>query len=254
MDLELDGRVGLVTGASAGIGVGVATVLAGEGMALALVARRGEALERVAGEIEQACGTRPRCYAGDVTDRAFLEDMVPRVAAEVGPVEVLVNNAGGSRPMDLDAPEEEWEGAFALNMHALRWLTALCLPAMMERGWGRVVNMTGTGSVEPPGINAAAAAKAAVHVWSKGLSRTVGRTGVTVNCVSPGRIWSEQILQRLHPSEEERARYADTEIPLGYFGDPVDIGYTVAFLASRRARYITGETLYVDGGMHRAAF
>lgn len=254
MDLGLEGRAGLVTGTSAGIGTGVARVLAAEGMALALVARRGEALERLADEVEAAGGARPSCYPGDVTDTAFLEWLVSRAESEVGPLDVLVNNAGGSRPMGLDAPEQQWQSAFELNFHAVRRLTSLCLPGMTARGWGRVVNVTGTGAIEPPGINAAGAAKAGVEVWAKGLSRVVGGTGVTVNCVSPGRITSEQVLERLHPDDEERARFAATQVPLGYFGDPMDMGYAVAFLVSERARYITGETLYVDGGMHRAAF
>jgi 3-oxoacyl-[acyl-carrier protein] reductase len=108
-----------------------------------------------------------------------------------------------------------------------------------------------TGSAEPSTVNAAVAAKAGVHAWAKGLSREIGRHGVTINCLAPGRIHSEQIDTRLHPTPESQAEFA-RNIPLGYFGDPGDVAFLVAFLCSPRARYITGERIHVDGGLHRA--
>src|SRR5438876_494131 len=101
------------------------------------------------------------------------------------------------------------------------------------------------------GTNAAGPAKAAVHAWAKALSRDVGRHGVTVNCLAPGRIHSEQIDQRLHPTRESQEQFS-RQIPLGYFGDPSDMAYLVAFLCSPKARYISGERIHVDGGLHRA--
>ena len=119
------------------------------------------------------------------------------------------------------------------------------------RKFGRLVNISGT--MEPRGINAAVAAKAALHLWAKGLACEVAAEGVTVNTIQPGRINSEQILERLHPTPENRKAFIDANIPIGFFGEPEDMAYLIAFLASPLARYITGEVIHVDGGMHRFA-
>ena len=119
-----------------------------------------------------------------------------------------------------------------------------------RRNWGRIVDITG--SLEPRNINAANVAKAGVHIWSKGLASEVGKMGITVNCLGPGRIHSEQIDNRLHPAPQDQAQFAAANIPLGYFGDPDDVAYAVAFLCALKARYLTGQRMYVDGGMHRA--
>ena len=102
-------------------------------------------------------------------------------------------------------------------------------------------------------MNIASVAKAALHNWAKGLSRELAPDGITVNCLPPGRINSEQILERLHPTPENRRAFIDANIPVGYFGEPEDMAYLIAFLASPLARYITGEVIHVDGGMHRFA-
>jgi 3-oxoacyl-[acyl-carrier protein] reductase len=121
---------------------------------------------------------------------------------------------------------------------------------MMSRRWGRIINITG--STEPSGVNAANAAKAAVHAWAKGLSRKIGEHQITINSITPGRIHSEQIDQKLFPTRESQEAFARENIPLGYFGDPQDVAHLVVFLCSERARYITGQRICVDGGLHRA--
>lgn len=116
---------------------------------------------------------------------------------------------------------------------------------MQAKRWGRILNLSG--SMEPRSLNAATAAKAALHLWAKGLSCDVAAHGITVDTLAPGRIDSEQVRDRLHPTEESRRAFIDRYIPIGHFGEPEDL---VAFLASPRARYITGAVTPVDGGMH----
>jgi 3-oxoacyl-[acyl-carrier protein] reductase len=234
MDYELKGRTCLVTGASAGIGAGIVRLFAEQGAKVVAVARRVDRIERLPGVIP---------VAADLTRTADLD----RVAA-LGPVEILVNCAGGSRPTTPESGEDVWDEAFALNFTAVRKLTTALLPAMRKAGWGRIVDISG--SMEPRGLNAAIAAKAALHLWAKGLSCDIARDGVTLNTIQPGRIDSEQIREKLHPTEQSRAAFIERNIPIGRFGEPADIAHLVAFLASPAARYITGAVIPVDGGMH----
>lgn len=234
MDYELKGRTCLVTGASSGIGAGIVRLFSEQGAQVTAVARRVDRIERLPGVT---------AVGADVTSAAELD----RVAAR-GPVEILVNCAGGSRPTTPESGEDVWDEAFALNFTAVRKLTTALLPAMRQRHWGRIVNISG--SMEPRGLNAAIAAKGALHLWAKGLSCDVARDGVTLNTLQPGRIDSEQIREKLHPTEESRRSFIERNIPIGYFGEPADIAHLVAFLASPAARYITGAVIPVDGGMH----
>lgn len=248
MDLNLKGRTALVSGASTGIGVGVARVLAREGVRVVITARRHDLLEQIARQIEVTGTDRPIVTSGDVTDAGDVVRIAAEATAAVGTIDILVNCAGGSRPMRQDAPDADWDEAFGLNFTAARRLTQAVLPAMQARQWGRIVNISG--SMEPRSLNAASAAKAALHLWAKGLSCDVAAQDITVNTIPPGRINSEQILDKLHPAEEDRRAFIDRNIPIGYFGEPEDIGHLVAFLASPLARYITGAVIPVDGGMH----
>ena len=250
MDLQLDGRTALVTGASAGLGRGIARALAAEGVRLAVVARREELLETLAAEIEAAGRKRPAILVQDIMAADAASRIRDAAQAALGRVEILVNCAGGSRPLPLDAPEARWEEAMILNFTRQRQLTHAILPCMIERKWGRIINITGKS--EPEKLNAAFAAKAAMHSWAKGLSRDVGRLGITVNSIAPGRIISEQILRNYPP--EERRRFSETEIPVGEYGQPEDLAVLAVFLASPLARYITGTVIPVDGGLRRYSF
>ena len=250
MDLQLTGKVGVVTGASTGIGRAIARGLAAEGVELAVVARRRELLESLAQEIEAAGGPRPQIIALDLMEPDAAQRLADESLRLLGRAEILVNNAGGSRPLPIDAPESKWEEAMTLNFTRARQLTHALLPSMIEGKWGRIVNITGKS--EPEGLNASFAAKAAVHAWSKGLSREVGQYGITINCIPPGRIMSEQIERNYPP--EYRAEHAAAEIPVGRYGEPEELASLAVFLASPVARYITGAVLPVDGGLRRYSF
>lgn len=251
MDMKLDGKTCLVTGASIGIGRGIAKVMAAEGCRLAVLARRSGLLEELAAEIESAGHDRPLLIVEDLTQQGAMDSIHRKISDAFGPLDILVNNAGGSRPVKWDATEDEWHEGMLLNFDLVRRLTNRFVPGMQAQKWGRIINITGAN--EPPGVNIASAAKAALHNWAKGLSRELAADGITVNCLPPGRINSEQILNRLHPTEDNRRAFIDANIPIGYFGEPEDMAYLVAFLSSPLARYITGEVIHVDGGMHRFA-
>ena len=250
MDLELGGRVAIVTGASTGIGRGIAKALAAEGAQTVVIARRAHLLESLQHEIVDAGGKRPLAITADLYDRAAPARIGDQVLSEFGHADILVNDAGGSRKTTLDSSDDVWDESFAINFTAVRKMAHTFLPKMQERKWGRIINITG--SMEPRMFNAANAAKAGVHAWAKGLSRFVGKDGVTVNSLQPGRIHSEQIDQRVHPTPEDQEAFAKEHIPMGYFGEPEDMAHLAAFLCSSKARYITGQRIYVDGGLHHA--
>jgi 3-oxoacyl-[acyl-carrier protein] reductase len=245
MDLGIKGKCALVTGASMGIGRAAAVALAREGVKLAVAARRRNLLE----ELQKETGPLV------IIEQDFLAEEAPQRIADaaltgLGRVDILVNNAGGSRRFTLESNDEQWEEALTLNFRRHRQLTHLLVGQMMERKWGRIINVTGKS--EPEGLNGAFAAKAAMHSWAKGLSREVGRHGITVNSIPPGRIDSEQIRRNYSP--ERRAKEEREEIPVGEYGKPEDAAHLICFLASPLARYITGTVIPVDGGMRRYQF
>ena len=252
MDLGITGRVAVVTGASIGLGHAIARAMAAEGVHVVAVARRGDLLADLVSTITQAGGPRALAIEADVTARDTPSRVREQALEAFGQVDILVNNAGGSRPTTWDAPDEVWEESMTLNFHAGRRLAQALVPDMRAAGWGRIVNVTG--SSEPRDVNAASPAKAAVHAWAKGLSRMVAAGGITVNCIPPGRIDSEQVRERLHPTPESREAYIAEHVPAGRFGTPEELAALAVFLASEPARYITGQLVHVDGGTRRFAF
>lgn len=251
MDLRLNGKTALVTGASIGIGRAIAKGLAAEGVKLCIAARRRQLLEEVAREIVAAGSAAPHVVESDVLQDGAPQRLAHAALDGLGQIDILVNCAGGSRPpITIDAAEEEWDYAMTLNFVRVRQLTHAVLPGMIGRRWGRIINITGKS--EPERLIAATPAKAAVHAWSKGLSREVGKHGITVNCIPPGRIMSEQIRRKY--SKEYRAAQSANEIPVGRYGEPEELACLAVFLASPIARYITGTVMPVDGGLRRYAF
>jgi 3-oxoacyl-[acyl-carrier protein] reductase len=246
MDLQLKDRTALVTGASAGIGRAIARALAREGARLAITGRRRGELEGLATEVVAGGGAQPLIVVHDAMDEGYV-DAIEAGVKPLGPLAILVNNAGGSRAFGLEGTEAQWHEAMTLNFTRHRQLTHRLLPQMVAQKWGRVINITGKS--EPEGLNGAFCAKAALTAWAKGLSREVGRHGITVNCIPPGRIMSDQIRRNYTP--EYREWQSEHEIPVGRYGEPGELADLAVFLASPRASYITGAVLPVDGGLRR---
>ena len=251
MDLQLADKTALVTGASTGIGRGIALALATEGVRLAISARRVALLNEVADEIVSRGGHRPVVIASDLYAEDAATTLTDAAMVGLGSVDILVNNAGGSRSFtELHVGEDRWQEAMTLNFHRPRQVAQALLDQMIARNWGRIINITGKS--EPDHVNGAFCAKAGIHSWAKGLSRMVGKNGITVNCIPPGRIHSEQILRNYTP--EYRQWQCDNEIPMGRYGEPEDLANLVCFLSSPLASYITGAVIPVDGGLRRYQF
>lgn len=253
MDLQLGDKTALITGASAGIGYEAARTLAEEGVQTVVVARREANLQALAMRIESAGGKPPLVIVDDATQEGAATRIYERVTAELGRLDILINNLGQARPFDLDTPDGDWDEAFNLNFSTSRKLATAFLPGMQERKFGRIINLAST--LEPFGISGSHPSKAALVAWAKGLSRVVARDDVTVNCISPGILLTEQITEhffpRVFPTDEDQKRFVEEEIPAGHFGEPSDAAQLIAFLCSPKAHYITGQRICVDGGWYR---
>ena len=254
MDLQLSNKTALVTGASQGIGRATAKSLAAEGAQVAIAARRVELLNEVADEIAAMGHLRPIVIGHDIMTQDGPEELGAKALEALGTVDILVNSAGGSRKVDLYADIATWDEGMDMNFNTQRRLSHTLLPQMIERQWGRIITISGKNEPEkhPGKMNIAMSAKAALHAWSKGLSNEVAHHGITVNCLGPGKIMSEQI--RNNYSKERRRQYAEEEIPIGYIGEPEDMAVLATFLCSPLARYITGTLIPVDGSFRKYAF
>jgi 3-oxoacyl-[acyl-carrier protein] reductase len=247
VDLGLNGRTALVTGASSGLGLASAEALAAEGANVTMVARRRDVLEREADRIG-ALAVR-----GDVTNPRDLERAVERTLEAFGGVDVLVWNAGGPPAgTGRDVTPESLEAAVELMLTPAVRLVTLCLPHLERSRGGRILAITSLAAKEPTRHLALSnALRPAVTGWLKTLSSELGPSGITVNCVAPGRIATPRLeyLYPAGPSEDDLA-----EIPLRRWGQPNEFGDVVCFLASERARYVSGQTIVVDGGLQRFLF
>ena len=245
MDLGLKGRTALVCGASSGLALAAAEALAEEGANVTMFARRRDALEREADRIG-ALAVR-----GDVTLPQDLERAVEQTIEAFGGLDILVWNSGGPPAgKAVDVTPDSLEQAVELLMQPAVRLVRLCLPHLEQSEGGRIVAITSLAAKEPTAHLALSnAIRPGLVGWLKTLSREVGSSGVTVNCVAPGRIDTPRMTEvygESGPPAEEME-----QIPVGRLGTPREFGDVVCFLASARAAYISGTTVVVDGGMSR---
>jgi 3-oxoacyl-[acyl-carrier protein] reductase len=247
VDLGLKGRTAVVLGASSGLGLASAEALAAEGANITIFGRRRELLEREADRIG-ALAVR-----GDVTVPRDLELLVERTLAAFGGLDILVWNSGGPPPgTATQVTVESLERAVELLLIPPVMLLPLCLSHLERGGAGRIIAITSVAAIEPTdNLALSNVVRPGVIGWAKSLSRELGPRGITVNCVAPGRIATAR-LDQLYPEGPTPEQLAD--IPLQRWGTPQEFGDVVCFLASDRARYVSGQTLAVDGGLTRALF
>lgn len=260
MDLGLKGKVVLVTGASRGIGRAIALAFAEEGARLMLASRTEETLRSAAKDVEGR-GSEARTRVSDVTDPGQAEALVAAAHREYGRIDVLVNNAGGGLAKAFEAvSNEEWEQVVNLNFLSVVRLSRAVLPKMKEQGSGQIINIAAlSGRVPRLGQIASNAAKAAVINFTESLAAEVAPHGIRVNAVCPAAVlsdrWQERVTRYAKEHEvttEQAMAELAKAIPLRRFGRNEEVASVVVFLASERSGFITGESIFVDGGMGRS--
>jgi 3-oxoacyl-[acyl-carrier protein] reductase len=245
MDLALSGSVALVTGASKGIGRGIAEALAREGATVAVASRSKDRIEETAADI----GVEPFVY--DSTDLDAAPELVRTVEERLGPLDVLVTNTGGppAHPDALAFERAQWEDAYRALVLAPIALIEAAVPVMRERGFGRILNVSSTAVQEPiAALMLSNSHRAATLAAFKTLARQLASDGITLNTILTGRIATDRIVQNYGSIENGEAA-AREEVPAGRLGTVEELAAVAAFLCSGHASYVTGEAIRVDGGM-----
>jgi 3-oxoacyl-[acyl-carrier protein] reductase len=248
MDLGIEDKVALVMGASKGIGRAVASELAGEGARVAIASRSLENL----GPLAQEIGATP--FAHDSADLDGVPALVAAVGESLGPIEILVTNTGGppGNADPLAQEREAWEAAHRTLVLAPLELIRACVPAMRERGFGRIVNIASVSVREVmPALILSNSERAAALAAFKTIARNVAGAGITLNTILTGRISTDRLVELYGGDRASLEESARKEVPVGRLGSPEELAAAVAFLCSTRASYITGVALLVDGGLTR---
>ena len=258
MDLGIKGKLALITGGSRGLGRQSALALANEGVNVAICARGRETIDTTVDELK-AIGINATGYAADMGDESAPAELFNKVKNDMGEPDILVNNVGGSMgTSDVVASSiDDFNMVIDLNLWSALRMIKLVMPGMIDRGWGRIINISSIYGREAGGTAPYMTAKAAMIALSKHAALSSAKNGVTVNSVAPGSIlfpggtW-EKFQQNNTP--EAVAEFIDRNLPMGKFGWPEPIGATVAFLASNKADLITGACINVDGGQSHNLF
>jgi 3-oxoacyl-[acyl-carrier protein] reductase len=258
MDLGIKGKVALVTGGSRGLGRQSALALAAEGVNVAICARGEDRLNQTADEL-RATGVNVGAYVADLGDESGTAALTASVTEDLGPIEILVNNVGGSLGTSdlVTSSLDDFHMVMDANLWSAVAMMKLVVPGMQQRGWGRVINISSIFGREYGGTAPYMAAKAAMIAASKHTGMAVAKDGVTVNSVAPGSIlhkdgtWERFIESNTTEAVDE---FISRNLPMGKFGWPEPIGATVAFFASMQADLITGACLNVDGGQSHNLF
>ena len=247
-DNQTPAQVALVTGASRGIGAAIALELARQGYQVIGTATSDEGAAKISATLSAFAGCRGAKL--DVTDVAAGEALIDAIVKEQGGLQVLVNNAGITRDMlAMRLKDEDWDAVLDTNLKAVFRMSRAVIKPMMKQRYGRIISITSVvGASGNPGQANYAAAKAGVAGMTRALARELGSRSITVNCVAPGFI--ETDMTGSLPEAQQQALLG--QIPLGRLGKPAEIAHAVAFLASPRAGYVTGQELHVNGGMFMA--
>ncbi|UCD18418.1 MAG: SDR family oxidoreductase [Candidatus Zixiibacteriota bacterium] len=257
MDLELNGKTALVTGASSGLGFAAAQVLAEEGATLAINSRSEKNLRIAAEKIEVAAGSRPLTVAGDLAASETADRIVAQVSARLGTVDILVSNAGGPPAGTfLQHDKRIWRQAADLTLHSAIDLARAVIPAMQQKKWGRIVFITSVAVKQPvDNLIISNTLRAGLTGFAKSISNELASDGITINTVCPGYTMTERLkylaqylADQSGGTVEDVYRGWASEVPAGRLGRPEELAYLISFLASDRAAYITGTAIPVDGG------
>jgi 3-oxoacyl-[acyl-carrier protein] reductase len=261
MDLELKDKVAIVGGASKGLGRACAEVLAEEGAKVAVCSRTQVELEKVAQAIRDASGTDVVSLVGDLDKHETIRGLIAAAVERFGRLDILVNNSGGP-PLAraLSATEEQWATAVQRSLLFFARMSREAVPHMKRQGGGRIINILASTVYQPiPNLALSGATRMGVVAFAKSLADEVGRDGILVNNVCPGSIMSERMLSNVTARAKELGISLDdaiaqraAETAVGRVGDPRELAYLVAFLASGKSSYITGTTILVDGGLVRS--
>lgn len=252
MDLGIKGKIGLVTGGSRGLGKHAALSLGREGVIVAICGRTQETLDETVKELN-ALGTSALGVVADVGDVSTVDKLYQQVVDELGPIDILVNNVGGSRSREgiVGTSLDDFKATFDLNLFGGFQLMKLVIPHMQEQKWGRIINIASIYGRELGGNISYMSAKAALIGATKHTANALAKDGVLVNSIAPGSISHEggswERFQTNNPPEVVQS-FIEQNLPMGRFGWPESLGDLVAFLASERADLVTGACIVIDGG------
>lgn len=255
MDLRISGKVALVTGASSGLGEACALALASEGARIAVAARRKDELDRVAALAKQAGSPDARAFVVDLTDSRSIDRLLRDVDDAFGGADILIANSGGPKAGKFtQTSPADWDAAYQAILRSMLQLVEGVVAGMRERRWGRIVALTSTSVKQPIGTLALSNMfRTALVSALKTLSNEVAADGVTVNAIATGRIETAR-LRSLYGDDDAALQHAGAEVPIGRIAQPVEFAPLAAFLCGEPARYITGQTISVDGGLIAGLF